>query len=256
MHIFKISFPYVIGIQRLLMRWFTSFFCTKPSNFSVYFTFAGNLTQLRQATFHMLDSCCGQWPQSWRAQLSTMPLPFQEGTFQRLSQSFPLSSILSLFLLRGPQMWLAISCQDHSLMLPTFPRKGVFPGKDSPCWEILGAGSEPSWGCPASLCAVGVSEDIGGDGWWPAHLGWETLKPSRKPGQSQARRGGVGCGLATWLRRCPSPACPTSHCGPLPPFSVALVLFFSHLKGIQDKETRLAWWGGSSNTFVSVGAGV
>lgn len=104
MHIFKISFPYVIGTQRLLMRWFTSFFCTKPSKFSVYFTFAGNLTQLRQATFHMLDSCCGQWPQSWRAQLSTMPLPFQEGTFQRLGQSFPLSSILSLFLLRGPQM--------------------------------------------------------------------------------------------------------------------------------------------------------
>lgn len=88
MHIFKISFPYVIGIQRLLMRWFTSFFCTKPSNFSVYFTFAGNLTQLRQATFHMLDSCCGQWPQSWRAQLSTMPLPFQEGTFDSLLPHF------------------------------------------------------------------------------------------------------------------------------------------------------------------------
>lgn len=102
-----------------------------------------------------------------------------------------LSSILSLFLLRGPQMWLAISCQDRSLMLPTFPRKGVFPGKDRPCWEILGAGSEPSWGHPASLCAAGVSEDIGGDGWWPAHLGWETLKLSRKPGQSQAGRRGT-----------------------------------------------------------------
>lgn len=154
MHIFKLLFPYVIGVQRLLMRWFTSSFCTKPSEFSVHFTFVGNLTQLRQGTFHMLDSCCGQWPRSWRAQLSSTPLPLQEGTFQRLGQSFPLSSILSLFLLRGPQMWLAISCQDQSLMLPTFPRKGVFPGKDRPCWEILGAGSEPSWGRPASLCVV------------------------------------------------------------------------------------------------------
>ena len=162
MHIFKLLFPYVIGVQRLLMRWFTSSFCTKPSEFSVHFTFVGNLTQLRQGTFHMLDSCCGQWPRCWRA--SSTPLPLQEGTFQRLGQSFPLSSILSLFLLRGPQMWLAISCQDQSLMLPAFPRKGVFPGKwfreaamefalFRTCWQAVTSTAK----CPEPLHHAGFS---------------------------------------------------------------------------------------------------
>ena len=81
------------------MRWFTSFLCTKPSKFTVYFTFAGNLTQPRQVTFHMPGSCCGQWPRSRRAQLSTTPWPLQEGTFRRLGQSFLfLLSYLYFFL--------------------------------------------------------------------------------------------------------------------------------------------------------------
>lgn len=85
-----------------------------------------NTCQFRLATFQMLNSHL--WPGDTSSR--TRSCRSGNGDSQERSRAFSFfSSILSLSLLRGPQM--AISCQGHSL--PTLPRKGVFPGKDRAC---------------------------------------------------------------------------------------------------------------------------
>lgn len=65
-----------------------------------------------------------------------------------------------------------------------FPEKECFLEKIGPIEKHRGAGSEPCWGHPASVCAAGVSEDIVQHSWLD--------KPSRlAEGLGRARQGDV-----------------------------------------------------------------
>ena len=167
MHIFKISFQYVVGTKRLWMRWFTFLLFFVPSlqhsvcilhlqDISIQASHLSNAQQPLGTVAMVLESA---------ALDHTIATPGME--VPESQPKLSLSSLLSYLyffskVLRCdwpfPARIILWCCQP-------FPEKECFLEKIGPIEKYRGAGSEPSWGHSASLCAVGVSEDIVQHSW-------------------------------------------------------------------------------------------